>query len=38
VPHQLCHFHYLREAAQPIYEADRHANDQRQLFFPASDH
>jgi hypothetical protein len=25
VPHQLCHFHYLREAARPIYEADRHA-------------
>ena len=25
VPHQLCHFHYLREAALPIYEADRHA-------------
>src|SRR3954447_4120338 len=25
VPHQLCHFHYLREAAKPIYEADRHA-------------
>jgi hypothetical protein len=25
VPHQLCHFHYLREAAQPIYEADRRA-------------
>lgn len=25
VPHQLCHFHYLRDAAQPIYEADRHA-------------
>jgi hypothetical protein len=24
-PHQLCHFHYLREAALPIYEADRHA-------------
>jgi len=24
-PHQLCHFHYLREAAKPIYEADRHA-------------
>jgi len=21
----LCHFHYLREAAQPSYEADRHA-------------
>ena len=25
VPHQLCHFHYLREAARPIDEADRHA-------------
>jgi hypothetical protein len=25
VPHQLCHFHSLREAAKPIYEADRHA-------------
>lgn len=25
VPHQLCHFHYWREAARPIYEADRHA-------------
>jgi hypothetical protein len=25
VPHQLCHFHYLREAALPIFEADRHA-------------
>jgi hypothetical protein len=25
VPHQLCHFHDLREAAKPIYEADRHA-------------
>src|SRR5947209_2275100 len=25
VPNPLCHFHYLREAAQPIYEADRHA-------------
>lgn len=25
VPHGLCHFHYLREAARPIYEADRHA-------------
>jgi hypothetical protein len=24
VPHQLCQFHYLREAAKPIYEADRH--------------
>lgn len=25
VPHQLCQFHYLRDAALPIYEADRHA-------------
>jgi hypothetical protein len=25
VPHQLCQFHYLKEAALPIYEADRHA-------------
>lgn len=25
VPHQLCHFPYLNEAAQPVYEADRHA-------------
>ena len=25
VPHQLCHFPYLREAAKPIYDADRHA-------------
>ena len=25
VPHQLCQFHYLREATRPIYEADRHA-------------
>jgi len=25
VPHQQCHFHYLREAAKPIAEADRHA-------------
>jgi hypothetical protein len=25
VPNQLCHFHYLREAAKSIYEADRHA-------------
>jgi hypothetical protein len=25
IPHQLCHFHYLREAAKPISEADRHA-------------
>jgi hypothetical protein len=25
VPHQLCQFHYLKEAATPVYEADRHA-------------
>jgi hypothetical protein len=25
VPHQLCQFPYLREAALPVYEADRHA-------------
>jgi hypothetical protein len=25
VPHQLCQFHYLREAAREVYEADRHA-------------
>jgi hypothetical protein len=24
-PHQLCHFHYLRQAAGPLWEADRHA-------------
>lgn len=28
VPHQLCQFHYLRDAAQPIFEADRHAKTQ----------
>jgi hypothetical protein len=25
VPHQLCQFHSLRDAAQPVFEADRHA-------------
>lgn len=25
IPHQLCQFHYLREAARPTYETDRHA-------------
>jgi hypothetical protein len=25
VPHQLCQFHYLREATRPLSEADRHA-------------
>ena len=24
VPHQLCHYHYLRDLAQPVCEADRH--------------
>jgi len=28
VPHQLCQFHYLREAAKPIFEADRHAKQE----------
>jgi hypothetical protein len=28
VPHQLCHFRYLREAAEPVYEADRHSKVQ----------
>jgi hypothetical protein len=30
VPHQLCQFHYLREAAKPIFEADRHARERAQ--------
>jgi len=25
VPHQLCQFHYLKDAVEPLYEADRHA-------------
>lgn len=25
VPHQLCQFHFLREAANPVFEADWHA-------------
>ncbi len=29
LPHQLCHFPYLREAAKPISEADRHAKKAR---------
>lgn len=24
VPHQVCQFHYLREASRPMYELDRH--------------
>ena len=29
VPHQRCHFPSLREAAKPVYEADRHAKKAR---------
>lgn len=25
VPHQLCQFHFLREVAHPVFDADRHA-------------
>jgi hypothetical protein len=25
IPHQLCQFHYLRQAAKPIVDADQHA-------------
>ncbi|PLZ87848.1 transposase, partial [Fischerella muscicola CCMEE 5323] len=25
IAHDLCHYHYLKEAIKPIYEADRHA-------------
>jgi hypothetical protein len=28
-PHQLCQFHSLRQAAGPIWEADRHAKKER---------
>jgi hypothetical protein len=28
IPHQVCHFHDLREAAKPMYEADRHAKQE----------
>lgn len=28
VPHQLCQFHYLKDAMKPFYEADRHAKTQ----------
>jgi hypothetical protein len=30
VPHQLCQFHYLREATKPVDEADRHAKTELQ--------
>ena len=32
VPHQLCQFHYLREAAKPVYEADRHAKKELKMY------
>jgi hypothetical protein len=28
VPHQLCQFHYLKDATEPLYDADRHAKTQ----------
>ena len=28
IPHQLCQFHYLQEAGRPIWEADRHAQQE----------
>jgi hypothetical protein len=28
VPYQLCQFHHLREAAEPVSEADRHAKEE----------
>ena len=30
VPHQLCHYHYLKEATRPIFEADHHAKTELQ--------
>ena len=30
VPHQLCHYHYLKEATKPIFEADHHAKTELQ--------
>ncbi|HEV8193955.1 MAG TPA: transposase [Ktedonobacterales bacterium] len=32
IPHQPCQYHYLREAAKPIYEADRHAKKDLKAF------
>jgi hypothetical protein len=34
VPHQFCHFHYLREAAKPITDADRHAKKELKKHVP----
>jgi hypothetical protein len=28
IPHQVCHFHYLREASRPMYDLDRGARKQ----------
>src|SRR3989440_8221040 len=28
VPHQLCQFHYLKDATEPLYDVDRHAKTQ----------
>jgi hypothetical protein len=28
IPHQLCHYHYLKDLAQPVSEADRNFNKQ----------
>ena len=28
MPHQLCQFHYLKDAIKPLYEADQHAKTQ----------
>ena len=30
VPHQLCQFHYLKEATKAVFEADRHAKKELQ--------
>jgi hypothetical protein len=30
VPHQLCQFHYLKDATKLLYEADRHAKTERE--------
>ncbi len=32
VPHQLCQFHYLREAAKPIYEADLRSRSTKPIY------
>jgi hypothetical protein len=35
VPHQLCHYHFLKEAAKPITEADHHAKTQLKKYVRA---